>query len=423
MDEFTTMTAEQYRSLDRAALEERRDLVANLLENPTEDGPSIEQLRAETDCIRAEFERRNAAVELRNQNLAAVAGGAGNVTETHQTRSRVELSEPEDPFATDAYNLAFMRRMQTGAPIPEEYQLRNMPRFRADQFTTVATDAGDVVPTNLVNRIVQEEHEYGTILPLVNRTSYPGGVAIPLADINPKASWINETTTSEDQKIAVDDLLTFGYYGLECKLAQSYLSQAITLSAFQSQFVTAASRAMIEAKETGIIAGTGSAQMLGITKDTRVPAENKLTMTEDAVSTWNGWSAFKKAIKLRYRRGRLVMNKATFDVYIDGMVDSAGQPVARVNYGVNGEERYRFRGIDIILVDDWLMKDFDTAGNGDVFALFQDFSNYTINSAMPLMTERWRDPDENKVKTKMLEYLDGKLVDPFGTVILSKATE
>ena len=342
--------------------------------------------------------------------------------ETHQNRSRVELNEPDDPFATDAYNLAFMRRMQSGTPIPDEYQLRNMPQFRSDAFTTVATDAGDVVPTNLVNRIVQEEHEYGTILPLVNKTTYPGGVAIPLADINPTASWITETATSDDQKIGVDDLLTFGYYGLECKLAQSYLSQAITLSAFQSQFVTAASRAMIEAKEKAILNGTGTGQMLGIFADTRVPAAKKITMTEDQVSTWEGWSAFKKAIKLSYRRGRLVMNKATWDAYVDGMVDSSGQPVARVNYGVNGEERLRFRGVDVILVDDWLLPDFETAEATKPFALFQDFSNYTINSPLPLMTERWRDPDENKTKLKMLEYLDGKLVDPFGTVIVSKAS-
>lgn len=416
------MTAEQYRSLDRAALEQRRELVAGLLENPVEDGPSIETLRSETDLILAELERRNAAAQLREQAIDDIRSGMGEVRETHENRSQVDLNEPEDPFATDAYNRAFMRRIQTGAPIPEEYQLRNMPRFRADQFTTVATDAGDVVPTNLVDRIVQEEDVYGDILARVSKTSYPGGIAIPTADINPEAKWITEAQSSDDQKIAPDDPITFGYYGLEVKLAQSVLSQAITLSAFQDQFVLSASRAMVKAKEKGVLSGTGSTQMLGILNDTRVPAANKITMTEAQVQTWDGWSALKKAIKLAYRRGVLIMNKGTWDVYLDGMTDSSGQPVGRVTYGIGGEERLRFRGIDVLLVDDYLMADFDTAEATKPFAVFTDLSDYAINSALPLQTNRWRDFDENVVKLQMLEWLDGKLVDPFGTVIVSKAS-
>lgn len=418
---FKKFTAEQYRAMSIDALNQQRDAVADLLENPVEGGPTMEELRSESALIRAEFDRRNAVSALRSQNVAAVAGGAGVTIDTRTKKSKVEISEPDDPFATPAYNMAFMRSMQTGEPIPDEFQLRNMPRFRENKFTTVEGGASKVVPTNLVNRIVQEEQEYGTILPLVNRTSYPGGIAIPTADINPTATWITEKTNSDDQEIEPGDPIVFGYYGLQCKLAQSYLSNAITLSAFQDQFVTSASKAMIEAKETGILFGTGTGQMLGITKDTRVPSANKLTMTATEIGTWAAWSNFKKAIKLSYRRGRLVMNKGTFDQYIDGMVDNNGQPVARVNMGINGEEVYRFRGIDVLLVDDWLMKDFESAAATDVFAIFQDFSRYMINSALPLMAERWSDPDNNKVKNKLLEYLDGKLVDPFGTVLISKA--
>lgn len=411
------MTAEQYRELDRDALEERRDLVANLLEKPEEDGPDMEQLRSETELIRSEFERRDTVKQLRSMHLEEVKGGKGTVVEKRDNRHDVKVVEPDDPFATDAYNRAFKDRIQRGIPIPGEYK-----QLRADQFTTVATDAGDVVPTNLMNRIIQEEDEYGELLNRVSKSSYPGGIAIPTADINPEASWITEAKTSDDLKIAPDEPIVFGYYGLEVKLAQSILSQAITLSAFQDQFVRSASRAMIKAKEKGILSGTGSSQMLGVLNDTRVQSDQKLSMGTDDVSTWAGWSKFNASIKLAYRRGILIMNKGTWDTYVDGMVDSAGQPVARVNYGIEGQAPYRFRGTDVLLVDDYLLPDYDTASANAAFAVFMDPADYLINSPLPLRTNRWTDYDENVVKLQMVEWLDGKLVAPFGVRILTKAS-
>lgn len=411
------MTAEQYRELDRDALEERRDLVANLLEKPEEDGPDMEQLRSETELIRSEFERRDTVKQLRSMRLEEVKGGKGTVVEKRDNRQNVKVVEPDDPFATDAYNRAFKDRIQRGIPIPGEYA-----QYRADQFTTVATDAGDVVPTNLMNRIIQEEDEYGELLNRVSKSSYPGGIAIPTADINPEAKWITEDATSDDQKIAADDPIVFGYYGLEVKLAQSILSQAITLSAFQDQFVRSASRAMIKAKEKGILSGTGSSQMLGVLNDSRVKSEQKLSMGSKDVSTWAGWSKFNASIKLAYRRGILIMNKGTWDTYVDGMVDSAGQPVARVNYGIEGQAPYRFRGTDVLLVDDYLLPDYDTASANAAFAVFMDPADYLINSPLPLRTNRWTNYDENKVKLQMVEFLDGKLVTPFGVRILTKAS-
>lgn len=414
--QFEPMTAEQYRTLDRDALEQRRDLVANLLDKPGEGGPSFEMLRSETDLIRSEFDRRDAAAQLRSMRISDVQSGAGKVVETRDNRPNVKVVEPDDPFATEAYNRAFKDRVQRGIPIPSEYA-----QYRTNEFTTVATDAGDVVPTNLMNRIIQEEEEYGELLNRVSKSSYPGGIAIPTADINPEASWITEEATSDDLKIAADDPIVFGYYGLEVKLAQSILAQQITLSAFQDQFVVAASRAMVKAKEKGILTGTGSGQMLGVLNDSRVEASQKLSMTSSEVSTWSGWSKFNASIKLAYRRGILLMNKGTWDTYIDGMVDSAGQPVARVNYGIEGQAPYRFRGTDVLLLDDYLLPDYDTASNGDAFAVFMDPADYLINSPLPLRTNRWTDFDSNVVKLQMVEFLDGKLVTPFGVRVLTKS--
>ena len=46
-------------------------------------------------------------------------------------------------------------------------------------------------------------------------------------------------------------------------------------------------------------------------------------------------------MKKSYRDGVFIMAQSTFDSYIAGMVDTVGQPIARVTYGINGEENYR----------------------------------------------------------------------------------
>ena len=47
-----------------------------------------------------------------------------------------------------------------------------------------------------------------------------------------------------------------------------------------------------------------------------------------------------------------IMNQSTFDVGIDGMEDKNGQPIGRTNYGINGEESYRFMGKTVETVEE-----------------------------------------------------------------------
>lgn len=60
----------------------------------------------------------------------------------------------------------------------------------------------------------------------------------------------------------------------------------------------------------------------------------------------------KRQNEKAYRNGSFVMNQSTFDTGIDGMEDKNGQPIGRTNYGVNGEETYRFMGKNVETVED-----------------------------------------------------------------------
>ena len=162
--------------------------------------------------------------------------------------------------------------------------------------------------------------------------------------------------------------------------------------------------------------------MTGILKDSRIPSENKIPLTAEDISGWEGWHKKVKAkMKVEYRDGIFIMNQATFDAYVDGMVDANGQPVARCNYGLNGEETYRFMGRQVLIVGDSFMKSFDDASNSDAFALFTKPSDYAVNSNMAMRAVRWTDEDNNLYKNKVQTIVDGKILRPWGTLILTKS--
>jgi HK97 family phage major capsid protein len=190
---------------------------------------------------------------------------------------------------------------------------------------------------------------------------------------------------------------------------------------FKSLFVPMSVEAIITAIELAIFKGTGVGQMTGITVDTRVPAKNKFEISSEDFGSWDGWKkkVFAK-MKKSYRNGTFIMAQSTFDGYIDGMVDGNGQPIGRVNYGIDGSEVYRFGGKEVITVEEDLIADYETASKGDVVAVFVNLKDYAINSNMEIKVVKWEDHDTNEIKNKAIVICDGKLVDPHGVLIIKK---
>lgn len=317
-----------------------------------------------------------------------------------------------DAYDTKEYRTAFMEYMCRGTAIPAE--------LRA---TTTTADASAVIPTTIMNEIIQKMDAYGNIWNKVRKINVQGGVEIPILSVKPTAQWITETQSSPDKKISVNTKISFSYYGLECKVAQTILVNVVSLAMFENLFATLVVEAMVRALEGAIINGSGSGQPTGITVDSRVPEANVITMTEAQFSKWNEWKkrVFAKMAK-SYRSGIFIMAQSTWDAYIDGMVDTVGQPIGRVNYGIaDGGENYRFGGKTVETVEPTLVKDFETAEAGDVVAIFANLNDYVVNTNMQITTTRWIDNDANEIKNKALMICDGKLADPNGVLIIKKA--
>lgn len=341
-------------------------------------------------------------------------GRSMNVIASMQSRS-TEPKKNSDPFDTEEYRTAFMNFCKNGTPIPQN--------LRADAITKTS-DTSAVIPTTILNEIVQQMKVYGNLYAEVRKLNIQGGVQVPILSLKPTATWITAdtgTSQSDKQKIQANTSVSFSYYGLECKIAQTLLVNVTTLEMFQQLFVPLATEAIAKALDIAIMNGTGSGQPLGITKDTRVPTGNVVTLNPTDFASWSAWKkkVFAKIPKA-YRTGKFYMSQATFDGYIDGMVDQNGQPIGRVNYGIDGAETYRFGGKTVETVEDDVVKAYEDATTGDVVAVFVNPTDYAINSNLTMQTVRWVDNDTNEIKNKVILIADGKLIDPNGVVIVKK---
>jgi HK97 family phage major capsid protein len=247
-------------------------------------------------------------------------------------------------------------------------------------------------------------------------------MTIPILSLKPVANWIGENAVSDKQKVQANTSVSFSYYGLECKVSVSLLADTVSLTGFETTITDLIVEAMVKALDQAILNGDGSGKALGITKDTRVPAGQIVTLSSTDFAKWDAWKkkVFAK-MPLSYKAGAsFFMASGTFEGYIDGMVDTQGQPVGRTNYGIADGPQERFGGKPVIQVEDDVIVPYDVAVTGDVVAVYVDLKNYGFNSNMQLTMFRYFDHDTNEWVDKAVLIADGKLIDPNGVVIVKK---
>lgn len=403
----------------RAALKEKA-LKSDNVEEVRSIGTQIEALdveiaefRSQIDAIPDEDPTPVAPNPLEQRGLTPQ--GQLNPLGTYglgQPPQQQRTAEPEDRFGTLEYRNAFMKFATTGQITPE---------LRADAMTTTG-DVSAVIPSTILNEVIRKVTEYGQIFNRVRKLNIKGGLTIPILSLKPVATWIGESTPSDKQKVQANTNISFSYYGLECKVSTSLLSDTVTLAGFESTITDLIVEAMVIGLDTAIIKGDGAGKALGITKDNRVPATQIVTLSSADFADWSAWKKkiFAK-MPLKYKAGAsFFMASGTFEGYIDGMVDANGQPIGRMNYGIIDGPQERFGGKEVILVEDDIVANYDDAAVGDVVAVFCNLKNYGLNSNMQMTMFRYFDHDTNEWVDKAILVCDGKLIDPNGVVIVKK---
>lgn len=395
-------------------MKRRKEIEARLAQIKTEletraaelTAEELAALEKEVGELQTERAAIDAAVEKRNALLATIAAGEqvdGAEPTVLRAFDKDKDDKGEDKYGTMAYRKAFMEYVTRGAAIPAEYR---------ENQNTKTTDVGAVVPTTILDKIVSKMESVGGIYALVTKTGYKGGVSIPKQTLKPVATWVAEGSGSDKQKYTGGNI-TFAYHKLRCAVSVSFETDTMSIAAFETLLVNNIVEAMVKALELSIVAGTGNGQPMGI-----INSEEYAEVVEIAEQNYESLVAAEAAVPDAYENtAKWCMSKKTFMGYV-GMVDQNGQPIARVNYGVNGKPERYLLGREVQLTEH--LPNFAAAEAGTKFGFIFDFTNYDLNTNYAIGIKRYEDNDTDDQITKGIMLADGKIIDGNGLVILKK---
>lgn len=362
-----------------------------------EDVKTFDKEYAEYTEKLANIEAMKGAVSARHVMSGAVTG----IVDAAEIKKESDI----------AYRRAFMNFVLKGEKIPAD--LKN-----ASQYTTTS-DVSAVIPNTILDRIVEKMETTGTILAKVTRTFFKGGVTVPASSAKPVATWTTERGKVDTQKKSVTPI-TFTYHKLKCVVAVSLTVDNVTLEVFEKTIANNIAEAMIKAIETAIINGDGQNKPKGILREN--PGTGRaLNVAKTGKVTYKTLCDAEAAVPAAYEGAEWLMTKKTYFSEVVGMTDTNGQPIARVNVGIDGKPAYTILGRPVNFVDSEVMSDYsDTVEADTIFAAIFRFEDYMFNTNMDIAMKQYDDEDTDDKMTKAIMLADGKVVDVESLVTLTK---
>ena len=312
--------------------------------------------------------------------------------------------------------VAFANYVTLGREIPAE--------MRA---ATTTTNTANAIPENLIEEILEKIDAVGMILPLLTKTSFPVGQKIPVDTVKPSASWVGEGQGSTVQTKGTLGAIVFGAFKLRCEIGMTQEVTVQTIAAFEKLFVKQVSEAMVKAIESKVVSAddgsTGNPKGILYNANEATTPDAKVEIAAGTTEhlTYKTLCDMEAMIPQQYETGsKWFMTKKTFMAFVS-MVDSVGQPIARINYGINGKAERTLMGRDVILCGDYMDSyDEGTATKDKVVAFLFDPSDYVLNTSYDLGIQSKIDWDNEDHRTKAVMSVDGAVIDRNSLVKLVK---
>jgi HK97 family phage major capsid protein len=396
MKEFLKKTIARLQA-EIADLNKRAD-ASQSVEEINAFGEQKRNLKAELEEAQAQLEKIEKEERAKKDEVPADAKLVnGNVVGAFGMRAAA-VDHDSVEFRT-----AFMNYVLKNQPIPAEMR---------EDANTKTTDVASVIPTVIVNRIVEKITSCGMILPEVTRTAFAAGVVVPTSSTKPSASWVNEGAGSDRQKKTTGSV-TFSHFKLRCEISMSMEVGTMALDVFETTFVRNVADAMIVALEKAVLAGTGSGQPTGILNGTLTSYE--VTSEKTSGVTYGDLIAMEAKLPVEYEAtAKWFMTKAQYLAFI-GMVDTAGQPIARVDHGIDGKPARMLLGREVIIHP-------YATEMGSYLAGLYNFKDYVLNTIYDMGIQKKQDWDTEDLLTKAVMGVDGKPVDLGSLVVLKQKT-
>jgi len=413
--DFETREAEIEKAIEEADTDEEKAAVDE----------EIDKLEAEKKEAEEKIEGLEREIEALDQELAAIEEGQ---KETRKD-GKIEMGEK---FARDSmeYRTAFRDYIQTGKLNKEilEFDKRN------DAVST-SSDLGVLLPETIVQEIIKGVGEvHGQLYDRVRKTNLKGGVKYPIGSFTAAFNRITETTKSDRQDPGgITGYVSFGYKIGEIRLARTLLQAVLSVPVFEQEFSKAVADAYVKAMDIEIMSGTeANNQCVGILTEaaatgSRIPAGNIIEFTAAEAADWTEWQKklfAKIPLAMRAENPEFAMTAATYESVIKTLADNQKRPVYAETFNpVDGTERATFKGKEVVFVENDSLKDFDTATNGQFFAMYWvPQKAYAINSNMEFTVVDYFDHEANQWVKKALVINDGKVLDGEYIYLLKKKT-
>lgn len=375
----------------------------------------MEEYKAKVEDVKtldAEYEgfKENIANIEAMRNTAQAPGlSMKGVSFTQEEKTEESLTNSKE------YRIGFMNYVLKGD---------KMPKMANQDAVTVTSDVGAVIPNTILDRIVEKMEQTGNILNKVTRTFYKGGATVPTSAAKPVATWTSESGKTDKQKKALGSI-TFSYYKLKCVVAVSIAVDTVTLEVFERTLTANIAEAMVKGLEKAIIAGTGSSanQPEGILTVTALDGQ-KVEIAKGKTITFTTLCEAESKLPAAYDGAEWYMTKKTYFSQIAAMTDTNGQPIARVNAGIDGKPEYRILGRPVNFVASEDMADYAASVEADTtIAFLFRMEDYMLNTNLNVTVKRYEDDDTDDQMTKAIMLADGKVIDKnsFVPVILKNA--
>lgn len=397
------MTREAYLAQRETLMSEAQAALDNdeldVFDNKTKDVEDLDAKFEESEKRRANLNALNKvsavpqAVNLMNAGKAALTGTAETVEESI--------------YESDEYKNAFMRFVVNRTPIPE--------KFRNSDAGTTTSEVAAVIPNTTVQKIMDKIDASGGVLAEVTRTSYKGGVTVPVASAKPVAYWVAEGAASGDgvdtQQVTLGDSITFAYYKLRCPVRISLETSVMAYPAFEAFIVKKIAEAMTKALEAAVVSGNGSGKPKGIIAETVASGQN-VDITEGNHITYANLVAADALIPTGYAdSAKWFMTRNTFYNEVVALKDTAGQPIARVDHGLDGKPVARILGRPVVFVENGL-SNFATSVAADTIVAFTfSGSDYMLNTNYNVTLKKYTDEKTDDECMKAIMLVDGKVID------------
>ena len=411
--DFETREAEIEKAIEEADTDEEKAAVDE----------EIDKLEAEKKEAEEKIEGLEKEVEELEKELAGIEEGQ---KETRKD-GKVEMSER---FTRDSmeYRTAFRDYIQTGKIDKEILEFE-----KRDDAVSTASDLGVLLPETVMQEIVKGVGEvHGQLYDRVRKTNLKGGVKYPIGSFSATFNRITETTKSDRQDPGgITGYVSFGYKIGEIRLARTLLQAVLSVPVFEQEFAKVIADAYVKAMDIEIMSGTeANNQCVGIlteaaAQNSRIPAGNIIEFTAAEAADWTEWQKklfAKIPLGMRAEKPEFAMTAATYESVIKTLADTQKHPVYAETFNpIDGTERATFKGKEVIFVENDSLKDFDTATNGQFFAMYWvPQKAYAINSNMEFTVVDYFDHETNQWVKKALVINDGKVLDGEYIYLLKK---